>query len=574
MDSTVSFYGDIGFDADHRNVRDFASEEARTAWFAGKTHTTLQCNYDKVNRSLKVEMQYGEALAFSYCIVSIDGQRDMYCFIDSCEVINDRTVSFQLTVDPWQTYLFSFTLGRSFVVRSHMDRWKASSAKPSMQIYPNESIDGYQVVGAQRPLCAESSDEEYAWFVMARTVTPSADISYVEYDCSPVIPSLPLTDIKWSDGKDAPNILEILDGTLFTKLALDPNTVLFIGIATALPIGLSWTVSGLTATIGAVSGSVGTVEVGSYKLLKLTGPTAQPISNPPSVTLTATFDYPVKPASQNNTESRTFEPMMFMSPVRSIVAYSGLGQPVWSAPDDLVLSNAAMTIKATAIPSAGGFTSRYFIGQGFEDADALNRAFEIPAMAVDAASNNWLTYVATERDTTRQMMNLNVQRNIVTSTTSALSNSQTILGAVTGLISAGVDAATSAYFANKENAINEQGIKNRSNGALSSGSGTGALHTYSVIPTLVEEKADEATAKAFFDKVRMNGYAVNRFMTPDIRSRYWFNYISTIGAVVRGNFPESVRRELKAIFDAGVTIWHDDAEMDTDKCNIERSLIA
>lgn len=586
MDSTVSFYGDIGFDADHRNVRDFASEEARTAWFAGKTHTTLQCNYDKVNRSLKVEMQYGEALAFSYCIVSMDGQRDMYCFIDSCEVINDRTVSFQLTVDPWQTYLFSFTLGRSFVVRSHMDRWTASSAKPSMQIYPNEAVDGFQE--SSRPGYLSKLDEKgqpFVWMVMARTVTPEADRSYIEYDCSPVSVGHPYANVVWdnSEDEDMPDLVELMDGTAFTKMGIDPNTIVFIGLLPVLPIEVRCGyANALSAFIvyDDFSGPAEKVKIGSYTLLKLNpseGGSPQLQASIPKVEVEVAVDTPTKPSSPYVNDSGAYEPTMFMSPMRTVMAYTGSGEAVWQASDDLLLGG-SFTLNATAIPSGSGYTTRYWVksvsANSFAKEDAVNRAFDVSAMAIDTASNNWLTYLNTERDTSRKMVKLNAMRSIVNGATSALQSAQTPLGMLNSLTATATTTLTEAVFAYKEIAINEQGIKNQSNGLLSSGSGTGMAFTFSVVPEIIQTMADSETYDLFYRKVRRNGYAVGRYMDIDIRSRYWFNYVQTAGANVRGNFSESVRRELKAIFDAGVTIWHDDAEMDTDKCNIERSLIA
>ncbi len=52
------------------------------------------------------------------------------------------------------------------------------------------------------------------------------------------------------------------------------------------------------------------------------------------------------------------------------------------------------------------------------------------------------------------------------------------------------------------------------------------------------------------------GYKCNDFKTPNIRSRYYFNYIKTIGANIKTNIDSVYRDELQRIYDAGVTIWH------------------
>ena len=59
----------------------------------------------------------------------------------------------------------------------------------------------------------------------------------------------------------------------------------------------------------------------------------------------------------------------------------------------------------------------------------------------------------------------------------------------------------------------------------------------------------------------MFGYKQNKVSTPNIRSRYYFNYIKTVGCNLNTNsIPRSHLEELKGIFDRGTTIWHVDRE--------------
>lgn len=576
MESTVTFFGDIGFDRAHKHVRDFENESKRQTWFANQPHDVFSCNYDKVNRSLKVEMEYTRAMGYSYCVVEIDNQQPLYCFIDDVTLINDRTVAFSLGVDVWQTYLFQFTLGRSFVSRSHIDRWSKSSTKPALQLYPVEGIDGFQVVKSEKQLVQSSNDYDYFWFVMARTVT-SGTTSYVEYDVSPVSIDYPLSTPYWQSNDAMPTVSDILNGQLFTKFGIDPNSVIYIGIVPFLPLEVTWTKGTMRFNITQIStnaGDISNVKIGSLTMFKWVGASGEPATISPFKSLSISMDTPTKPTSADATESQSNEPLMFVSPVRTVTAYNGQGTPLWVAPDDLILqSGSTITLKITGIPGASGYKSRVLVGTDFATADSLARAFDIPGDPLDAAGNNWLTYVATERDTTRQLQNLNLQRGVVDKLTGAVTGYNNPVSLVTSLVAGAISSVSEAHYMNKEMEINERGIRNQTNGALSSGSGTGALYMFGAECRLVITEADEVTKSIFFDKVRMMGYSVNKYMTPDIRSRYWFNYIATIGANVRGSFSESVRSEIASIFNGGVTIWHDDAEMYTEKCNIERALL-
>lgn len=63
------------------------------------------------------------------------------------------------------------------------------------------------------------------------------------------------------------------------------------------------------------------------------------------------------------------------------------------------------------------------------------------------------------------------------------------------------------------------------------------------------------------DYFAMFGYKQNKILLPNLRNRYYYNYIKTVGCNIKGeNVPRTHLDELKGIFDNGVTIWHYDRE--------------
>lgn len=58
----------------------------------------------------------------------------------------------------------------------------------------------------------------------------------------------------------------------------------------------------------------------------------------------------------------------------------------------------------------------------------------------------------------------------------------------------------------------------------------------------------------YFD---MFGYRVNEIKTPNTKTRKYWNYIETEKVNLEGNIPQEALQELKAIYNAGITIWHD-----------------
>lgn len=55
------------------------------------------------------------------------------------------------------------------------------------------------------------------------------------------------------------------------------------------------------------------------------------------------------------------------------------------------------------------------------------------------------------------------------------------------------------------------------------------------------------------------GYKINRVKIPNISSRTNWNYIKTIGAYISGDIPQEDLNEIKGMFDAGITFWHNPA---------------
>lgn len=63
-------------------------------------------------------------------------------------------------------------------------------------------------------------------------------------------------------------------------------------------------------------------------------------------------------------------------------------------------------------------------------------------------------------------------------------------------------------------------------------------------------------ARIIDDYLTAFGYKVNTLKVPNITGRRNWNYVKTIGANIEGDIPQADIDELKAIFNTGVTIWH------------------
>lgn len=55
------------------------------------------------------------------------------------------------------------------------------------------------------------------------------------------------------------------------------------------------------------------------------------------------------------------------------------------------------------------------------------------------------------------------------------------------------------------------------------------------------------------------GYKCNRVKVPNITGRRNWNYVKTVGCYIAGNVPQDDMAEIKAMFDRGITLWHNPA---------------
>lgn len=95
---------------------------------------------------------------------------------------------------------------------------------------------------------------------------------------------------------------------------------------------------------------------------------------------------------------------------------------------------------------------------------------------------------------------------------------------------------------------------------------------------VVTVKCDDTTYQKYVNTFKKFGYHIGAVITPNIKSRKYFDYIKTNGAIITGSVNQSILNKIATIFDKGVTIWHmdnNDADSlyDYTNENIERDLI-
>lgn len=614
--TTVQLFGDIGLYANYKKTIDFSTISEQNAWFNNKQKTTIQnVIYNKPYNSLKLNMQYGQAMQYSYArLLDLDTTgRIYYFFISTVNVIDDATVEFILEPDVIQTYMTYWTLGESMVNRAHVDRWSPDTTDP-IRISPNKdtinaiyNIEDSTIIGGNVSH-NYANDVYYAYCIYYDNTANAIKVLW-----SPVLDD-PTKTVAYKYGTDQENrfanLGSFVSNEIFERFAIDPESVMSMGVT---PFNID--------TNGQIVHISSPTEVYEYQS------DLDPEKNKdPEYLMCAFVDIlwnaehtdrwlnniqefsvddsrPQKP--QNNvTASDIYEPAMYMNPYRRRLIASANSIYNFEVPDNILLEAEKVTVISMLSATSSSITCVVGMEQETMKNDeyvmqARNKGLLSQTMmdTIDIYSDRWLTYALTQQAQDRQILNNQAISNVlqgmifgsyggalVSSRGSSGKDkgmgqlvSKMIPGIAIGGVASGGAALIDSHFAWQNQLLEEQKIQNQAQQINIAGTGGGMNTLYGMsLPSYVVMKCDDANYDRGYANYRKYGYLINEFTSLNIKSRKYYNYILTNGACIEGAIPEDARDLISQIFDSGVTIFHGDycdtLEYPTYE-NIERSLI-
>lgn len=632
---TVTFYGDVGFDRSYNHVIDFSNESERDAYFSPRILKTVQnCAYNKPMNSIQLKCSYTEALNFTYCkfIIgsNVNSQKKIYAWVDDVVLITDQKddnnvfipiIQINISIDPWQTFLFDFTLGESFVAREHVDRFKLNGDGSRGWCLDNSS--GNDNVGAYKrltELCNLSQTYTFTingtsyttkiiWLVLQKVVTDSGyGLSQTEIIFIPVTPTS--TTIKWRG--DTSNLAfhiitleDVIEGTFLQFLGVDPETVANVSFI-PFDIGVPFvdnngildfnfyfrneprTPTGNEFTrIGMRDTNLSNIEHMAYSYKA--GAVGKTIELNRDVTFSG-IDFTVP--SNNDVYSRTHEPQLYKEPFYKIVVIDeqeierGV-LPSFSANVingfkgvRLKLLLDTVEVKLRIVPLYVIENPNIVLSDRLWIEYSLNR--------VDVLKSNWMSYLLQERETARQMISSQINQQAIASAIGGVSSSVGMGGqqamsvrkaqasgsqaasmlseggafGAGALVGLGVSAiqTVGGYIANKHFAFEQQDIREKAVRMKANNvllNGTFKSSVNLSIKFCVV-RCDETTINLKSLEFHKYGYSVYFYETPNTKSRKYFNYIATNIVKIEGSLNNDIKMSLMEIFNNGVTIWHGD----------------
>lgn len=141
--STLYLCKNVDLDPNYNYTIDFDNITAQANYFDGKIATEFAINegysYVRDTQALKVQANIDDLLGLNYLFYN-NGNKRYYAFITKKEYINPTCTSLSFKLDVLQSFMFNYEIDESFVEREHQDRY-SSDLKP---IY-NEEPEGLEI---------------------------------------------------------------------------------------------------------------------------------------------------------------------------------------------------------------------------------------------------------------------------------------------------------------------------------------------------------------------------------------------------------------------------------------------
>lgn len=568
--TTLSILKGVNLDPLYNYTIDFNSKEEQINYFNDLVHLTTQSKYSysylRTNVSIEVPYSYEQLENCNYCYY-VNNNKVYYNFITNIEYVNPNNSRINIKLDVFQTYMFDYELGECFVEREHQDRIDPLATNHFVYNIEPESIElgnEYVIKETEELNNVSSNPSElglmyyYIWatdsLVSGESIFYSTNVNGQPTNTwcyiLPVITKeqTALTEIGVMEGNEF-KVLEtspsVTAKQAIEKLAQEPK-VFAIGISKFPPTELSYSIVPNTPNIryvinntqGYVWGTWNNFNVLQIRfqklepmrvLTKLTGKylanfsgvlgTAKDIAREPKL---MTYPYKFYKLHMGDVESN-LKPELFEDAIM------------------LDLFKSCTPQSTTCIQPnnyAGSATGKE------------NELLVVSNNNIALRTDSWLTYYNNNKATLRSGLLTQV------GTAGAI----TALGLATGGIGLAV-AGTQAIgtFGQVASAMQQrQNLKESADSIRSTGDDFGVNDLLNNIAGELEtfeiQKDFKEKAYSYFYR---RGYACRKYKTPNIKSRYYFNFIKTNEFVANTNqVPAEALEELKEIYNAGVTIWH------------------
>lgn len=612
---------EINFDNSYENVLDFETPEAQDSFFTSKVYESFD-NFSIIreNEEIKIEANINSLNGLNYCRYTntIKGvEKTFYAFIIRKEYVNPVTTRLVLEVDVWQTYLFDFELKDSFVEREHQNRFIKTLDNKLLPVFNTEVENleigtDYEIISKEKIKDKTSTPDDLVWLeiiatqsISTGTVSSQDPSSYENYSTtlrqngvrtgvySYLIPVVlgQLGGIFWTP--DATGTLRRLNVLPMENLVASSNAVLAIRILHYCPVKYTCTpyTSGVNSGYKLIfeGGYVEGEQATTYAKINIVKGNNTNFGgvNLADIGESAINLRVVDNTNENSTVTKTLSSVIFnndlsidnlknVSRETKLLTYPFAFQQLCdyqSSPLKIKNEFLSGTHNIKFIQSLGISSKfKYFVenynGDNGKEYNTINNTIsELPL-----TNSAYISYISANKASATTGVALNVGTGLLTLG----------LGVATGGIGlvAGVGGAISSANSIANRMLKMQDLKNTPDNIRQAGNNA----EFDILDknfqlVLTNFRIKQNYLNKVFNYFYHFGYATNEIKKPNLKSRYYFNFIKTVGCNIQGSLDNEIIAKLKNIFNNGVAIWHfRDADkfkgiLNFDYENVEISLI-
>ncbi|KKP77834.1 MAG: Tail protein [Candidatus Moranbacteria bacterium GW2011_GWF2_35_39] len=606
----VYLINNVNFPSDYTDVVDFETIEQQRSYFNSRkvmgydSEATYLRDRAEMFRLKIPKIDVEKYSYFMFTNTSLTGNsKTYYAFITNVIYVQPDITQVEFKVDVWQTYMFDYEIKDTFIDRQHEDRWYYDGTlKPIFNLQQENIEVGKELVVKSREKIIEDDVEIYWLAMITTTGKKDPDASDLDYKMNirnlrtslyvylipyiPEISSLESVSIKRPDGGGT--LTEPLFsgrdiyGTLY-KFDEDP-TVMSIRFLphkpfkytvettysgtnlTSVTIVIDSTVYNQGIRLNSVNNNAGGVS--NVRIINVENYTE---SIRQEVLKTITFTYPYT-LNKNNPVNIDLEPKLKTRPYRS---YSVTNYQM----DSLIFGEENIGSESVDLKYIQSFDinakQKIYLDGYLNDDGKLYCAIDTKMQELPLITDAWKNYIASNRATATTGLAINKGLAVAGAGIA-------MAGFATGLPLSylGIGTGISGAMGVKNELLKQSDLKQTPDAIKDSGNNMiFDIQDNNLKMEIVMREVKDEYRNILFNYLMRFGYKSNKFGIPNLRSRYYYNYIKVITIQMNSNLPNHLKEQIKSIYQNGTTIWHYRTDntnptlFDYTKENVEMSVI-
>lgn len=557
----IYLIGGLLIDNTYQHSPLFDNQTDQLAYFTDASrvrHSDTDYSYIRKDQTIKFKLKFEDLWDCNYMLYQNELGKWIFAFITDKVYINDNVTEIFFETDVLQTYMFDYTIAPSYIDREHQKRW-TGVASPVLNIVDENLSYGDEYIKTFEKRYRGGADSNIAWFLIVATDPLESGTALppamVQGTPSPLYYYLVPLDRRDSGGAlydyyDGSGN-ELLTAQDFSNYIADNPAIISMSYIPYLPFVVSVSESGTDVTI-TVSGNEwisqqATTVAPIFYILRLN--TDQ---------LEAFDDFII--GDFQRYEGKSF-PSLGKNQARSYLKESKLLTFPYCYNLLTDGQTTPMMVKNEYVPSALEFvrcaqtvninpkTKYYIDSYRGEDNGKTYNIINATVNDLPLKSDAYVNYLSQNRASATTGLAISLA-GAGLSLGLGVASGGVAMPLLAGTALTSVSTVGAELAKRKDLMTTPDSLKQAGNNIAFS------FVDDSIDLRHMRFEIDDRWKKILGDFFAVYGYKCNELKVPDLKSRYYYNYIKMYQANIYGDIDQEELTRIKSIFEFGVTFWH------------------